>query len=134
MIKSGQFCRPLIYFIQCDTPILRMASVEFLLTTLDTLVNQNGIIIWERQGTYRLFTTSILRNAQLTCEASQQIKKNYSRITGASSLREISWLQGICIPSVIVQNLLLIPREECNSFSNPNSTANTTGKDQTNKP
>lgn len=135
MIKSKKLFESFIYFIRYDGPFpLKVGSKELPDTVLDILIKKNGIVIWENQGIFKLIPVTILHNIWLTCGTSQQLKKGYPRMTPPSGLNEISFSQGIIIPPAIVKNLLLIPYEKRNGFSDPDSTAHSTSENQTNNP
>ncbi len=123
MIKSKKLFDTLIYFIRSERSVLRVGQGEFPDAILDILIKKDGIVIWENQGIFKLISAPILHNIWLTREASQQLKKGYTRIEGPGNLEEISWGQGILISPTIVKNILLVPCEKRNGFSNSDPTA-----------
>lgn len=132
-VKSETFFEVPIYFVRGHDLVLRIGSNDLPTKILNSLIERNGIIIWEVQGTFRLVPAPILCNILLNYHASQQLKKEYPRTKGLDGFTTIVWDQGISIPSAAVEILLLAARDHSDEFSKADTPANPTTKGQPDK-
>lgn len=133
MIKSGKTLEPYIHFIRHNQPVLQIGTTEFPQIVLDIVVNELGIIIWENQGSFKIISYYVLRNAQLHYETLQQLKKEYPRTTKPSSLIEITWGQGISISSDAFKVLFLTPCNHSDELSKTDTPTDPATKGQPDK-
>ncbi len=134
MIKSKRLFDSLIYFIRYDGPTLTIGTDEFPTAILDTLIQKNGLVIWENQGTFKLIPTPVIHNIWLASDASDQIKKEYPRTEVPHGLNTVSWNQGLPISPVMARNFLSIPHEIRNGFADADTPTQATSEDQADDP
>ncbi len=115
-----------MYHIRCDKSILTTEDVAAFRLTLAELLEENGVIIWENQGAFRLIFSSVIRNCEICHEVAEKIRALYPRVNVAGALRNITWEQGVPIPKAIVENLL---HKETDDLSDTDSTTDAAGKD-----
>ncbi len=115
-----------MYHIRCDKSILTTEDVAAFRLTLAELLEEDGVIIWENQGAFRLIFSSVIRNCEICYEVAEKIGVLYPRAKAAGALRRITWEQGVPISKVIIENLL---HEETDDLGDTDSTADTTSED-----
>lgn len=134
MVKSKRLFDSLIYFIRYDGSTLTVGNDEFPEAVLDMLIQNNGLLIWENQGTFRLIPAPVIHNIWLASVASDQLKKEYPRAEISHGLNAVSWKQGLLISPIVARNFLTVPHEKRKGFADTNPAPEPTSEDQTDDP
>lgn len=131
MLESGKFYRPTIFFVQHNEMFLKVGG-ELPTKILHTLIEINGVIIWENQGVFRLVPSHILRNLITQYETARSLNALYPRTKFPDNLLNITWDQGINISTVCETIKALLSTEE--SLGNSDTATDPTGEDHTDQP
>lgn len=116
-----------IYLIKSDTARIELGSSGF--SVADAFFMVDAVVIWDRQGMFRIFPNSIIRNLFIQYEATRNLKAKYPRMTPLTDSLALSWDQGTDILPAVVKHLLAASKE-CDGLDDPDTTADTAGEDQ----
>ena len=118
-----------IYYVQQEGPVLTIESPVLPTSALQILLRDEGIILWENRGMFKLIPAPVIRNTLASYEDAQVVAAGYTRTVGPSWLREVSWSQGIPVPSDVARKLLSASGNGGNDLSDPKPTTQANSED-----